>query len=117
MRYRADFNRVRKRRLSAIVGYGGSNDAPVPGALVQLFDGDGNTCYAEVERVEGQLVVTRPIWQTWRPAVRLQTDLMDALLVSVQAARVSSGRLPGDRVVGHETRGDDVEIFEVDAAI
>jgi hypothetical protein len=92
-RYRTDFNRLRKARLSALYGLGGSVAAPAVGEIVELFDGDENSCLAVVERVEPDLIYTRLLRNTWRPGSRLEVvDLMEALKASVRAAR--QARLP-----------------------
>jgi hypothetical protein len=113
MRYRADFNRVRKGRLSATVGFGGSEQPPSVGEIVQLFDGDDNTCFALVEAVDEELIRTQPIWETWRSGLRVSTDLMDVLRGSVRGARLRvQVQLPGEQAEGHDTRGVDAEVFD-----
>ena len=59
-----DFNST---RLDGTLGAAASlaNGVPAPGDLVVLHDGEQNTCQAWVESVEGQLIKTRPLWETW----------------------------------------------------
>jgi hypothetical protein len=63
LRYRTDFNNVRgDGLLTALLGYGGSIEPPVPGERIRLFDGDGNSCAAFASRFENELVYAKPDW-------------------------------------------------------
>jgi hypothetical protein len=118
LRYRTDFNNVRKDGLlTALLGFSGSIQPPVPGERIGLFDADGNSCTAFAVKFENDLVYAEPDWSTWSPAVQVDApgvDLMEALRASVEAA---SSR-PDVRVgAGHEdeqvTGGDDTIVFDI----
>ncbi len=50
------------RRMRVVV-------TPEPGETVELYDGDGETCWATVESVVGPIVHARIHWPSYRPAV------------------------------------------------
>jgi hypothetical protein len=120
LRYRTDFNNVRKgRRLTALLGFGGSLEPPQRGARINLFDGDGNSCFAVAERYENDVIVARPDWSTWKPAVHVTerpvVDLMEALRASVRSAAANRENMHVKR--GEEaqrvTAADDAAILEI----
>lgn len=121
LQYRTDFNNVRRDGvLTALLGFGGSFEPPMPGERIRLFDGDGNSCIAFAERFENDLIYAKPNWSTWRPAVHVDAqavDLMEALRASVEAVS-SRGQLrlsAGDEEItgGQVTGGDDAIVFEI----
>jgi hypothetical protein len=65
-------------------------DRPEPGTIVRLFDGDGNTCFAVVERVDKDVIHARLDLRTWQPAIQLEEDLLTAL--QQQVSRQLIGR-------------------------
>jgi len=105
LRFWTDFNTVRDDGLlSALIGAGGGSDrTPEVGEVIRLFDGDGNTCFGVVTRVDDDLVYAEPDWRTWRGAhveISPVTDLLDALRESVREAQSVESETTGyDRVV------------------
>src|SRR5437870_7191277 len=37
----------------------------VPGVLIKVYDGEGNSCLATVAEVHGNLLLATPYWPTW----------------------------------------------------
>jgi hypothetical protein len=72
MHLRGDFNAVRHGDLLttslrfAVPPYG--LEVPVPGQLIRVEDGEGNSCWGTVEDVSPPLVRVRLDWSTWRDA-------------------------------------------------
>jgi hypothetical protein len=87
---RVDFNsreedgtiRVPLRAMQAL--------APGVGGYVLLQDLEGHMCTGEVVAVSQDVLSIRPLWETWRPAMReVFVNLMEVLEASVEAARRS----------------------------
>lgn len=88
-RYKTDFNEVGDDgTLTTLAGWGGSVLIPRDGQLVELFDGDANTCLGFVVRVEtNALIYVIPDWDSWHdaPDVTVPT-LDDALFEAMRGA-------------------------------
>ena len=62
----ADFNALdAEGRVRASLRYAATPEVPSVGEWVRLEDGEGNSCLARVEEVEGLAVVARADWSTW----------------------------------------------------
>lgn len=96
-RYKADFNDVDDDSLvTTLAGWGGSIVVPVVTEMVELFDGDGNTVFGVVDRVENGLIYVRPDWSTWSDAVRTTLpSIADALFEQMVARQ--GGQVTGTR--------------------
>lgn len=81
---KTDFNDLVDGYATALVG----GRIPDPGDVVELFDPDGNTCLARVEKVSNGVVYMQPYWETWRDGGYVP-DLMTALRESVREARTA----------------------------
>ena len=92
-RYKTDFNDLTDDGLAtALAGWeGGSVVLPnAPDELVELFDGDCNTCLGLVDRIDQSngLIYVRPVWDSWQDAPESTLpDLADALLTVMRAER------------------------------
>jgi len=60
------------------------------GEVVFMFDGDGNSCYAVIDSMDGALVYLRPRWETWSSGV------LDTRQVSGSGARFAKVAFSGD---------------------
>jgi hypothetical protein len=61
-----DFNNLEDDdRLPTTLRYATGPRKPRAGDWVRIVDSDGDTCLAQVLRVEGMLVEVRPNWATW----------------------------------------------------
>jgi hypothetical protein len=79
---KTDFNDLADGYATALV----SGRVPDVGAIVELFDADGNTCLARVERVENGVLYMQPFWETWKDGGYVP-DLLAALRESVREVR------------------------------
>lgn len=88
-RYKTDFNDIADGGLlTALAGWGGSLTIPKVGDLVELFDGDTNTCLGIVDRIDvsSALIYVSPVWDSWQDAPESTLpDMADALFESMRA--------------------------------
>jgi len=62
-----DFNNLKDdERLPTTLRYATGPRKPGVGDWVHIMDSDGDSCLAQVLRVEGMLVEVRPDWSTWK---------------------------------------------------
>ncbi len=80
-RIQTDFNDLVDGRATAIV----AGRVPEVGQVVELFDPDGNTCLAAMEKLDNSVLYMRPFWETWKDGGYVP-DLMTALKQSVGVA-------------------------------
>jgi hypothetical protein len=87
--YKTDFNDVEDDgMLTALAGWGGSLTIPNVGDLVELFDGDANTCYGFVDHIDmsNAMIFVVPVWDSWQDAPEsTMPDLADALFEAMRA--------------------------------
>jgi hypothetical protein len=96
---KTDFNDLADGYATALV----SGHVPDLGQIVELFDPDGNTCLARVERIANGLLYMQPIWKTWQDGGYVP-DLLAALKESVKQAQTAR-----DDFKESETAADPVE--------
>lgn len=87
-RIKTDFNDLVDDYATALV----AGRIPEPGQIVELFDPDGNTCLATVDRIDNSVLYLRPFWESWKDGGYV-ADLMSALRESLAAAQEAQGEL------------------------
>lgn len=65
--YDDDFVWTSMHRMAGVV-------APEPGDWVELYDWDGDRCFAIVTDVDGPIVTCKIDWSQWRPAPDVQVE-------------------------------------------
>jgi hypothetical protein len=97
-RYRSDWEETAGGKLTSLPGYGGSPALPLVGDEVELFDDEGNTCYAHVDQIGASgLILLTPHWATWRDAPKRRNfpDPITAMVGDlINETRTSTEKMP-----------------------